>query len=135
MWICVRDSGIGPSGPKGPIWPIGRRVEEMRACRKRFPENPHIFALIHVRIAEPLNFRGSLEVISPIRTKKAPGPNPRYGPHATHRILTRENRWWESTTRQCIPIMALNRALAPYESAKLPTGIIENGAARLSLHE
>ena len=62
---------IGPSGAKGPLWPTGRRGGDPDVSMY-FSEKPHVFTLIHVRMAETINLRHVKSVTSPPYLAKAP---------------------------------------------------------------
>ena len=75
VWIFSRcDQSVvgGPIDPHGAD--LGTAEANPHTPKAIFPKNPHVSAI--VRIADLLNFRGVLVVISPIRTTIAPGPNP-----------------------------------------------------------
>ena len=79
---------------------------------------------MQVRIAEPPNSRRGLEVIGPIQRRKRP---------VRIRDMARLRRGEPPSDLRLVKIRSVgipihsNRALAPYESAKLPLGAAEIG--------
>ena len=111
---------IGPSGPNGPIWPIDAAggVRTLRWFPRR--ESTQFGPYSGSGSQPPLNFRCAVTVISPIRTTKAPGPNPRQGRISPHRILNQSKiDGWKSLRIS----LALSRVWAGHfrcGSVKLP---------------
>ena len=80
----TREVRVASAVPKSAHMADLAQRKAIRTFRMIFSANQNISALFQVRIAGPRNFRGALAVISPIRTKGAPCPNPLYGQIATH---------------------------------------------------